>query len=104
MTEIKNSDLYGFSLKTSNKKLKFYTRNEELQKEWINNLKRYCVLDNFDDKYELDIKLGIGNCATVYKAIEKLTKKAYAVSNKIAFLLISSSLSLHPHLKPAYNT
>ena len=57
----------------------FYVDSEEILNEWINHLRKKCILDSFEDDFILIKTIGKGGTSTVYLAEEISTRKEFAV-------------------------
>mmetsp|Transcript_42367 Transcript_42367/g.49072 ORF Transcript_42367/g.49072 Transcript_42367/m.49072 type:complete len:647 (-) Transcript_42367:253-2193(-) len=74
-----NPGVFGFSLSKNGNTYEFTTKDENLMKAWVSELKAICVLATFHDDYKAIKMIGKGSFAKVYLVESKSTGKTFAV-------------------------
>lgn len=74
-----NGGVFGFSLSKNGNTYEFTTKDENVMKRWVNELKGICILTTFHEEYKAIKMIGRGSFAKVYLVEAKSTGKSYAV-------------------------
>ena len=69
---------HGFRLVKNRHYTEFYTESQEKLTEWLERLKKYCIMNNFFSDFSAVCVLGKGNFAKVYKVKSKMSGKLFA--------------------------
>lgn len=96
-----NAGVFGFSLTKNGNTFEFTTKEENVAKRWITELKAICVLSTFHDEYKAIKMIGKGSFAKVYLVESKSTGKNYAVK---AFTKESIIISNKANAKVTFST
>jgi len=88
----------GFSLSKNGVTYEFTSKDENVIKNWMTQLKSLVVMTNFHDEYKAIKMIGRGSFAKVYLVESKSTNKSYAVK---AFTKESIILSSKNNAKPS---
>ncbi|CAK76430.1 unnamed protein product (macronuclear) [Paramecium tetraurelia] len=76
-----NSDeqLLGFHLSYQGKSLEIFTADKISYDIWKSHFKRFAILDNFHEAFQVSKMIGKGSFAKVYQATKKETNTQYAI-------------------------
>jgi calcium/calmodulin-dependent protein kinase I len=83
--------IYGFCLKSQDFMVEFYAEDTNALDGWLNHLSNICILNGFEDDFNIVEVVGQGSTATVFHATGSDDHESYAVKQISKALLIDSA-------------
>jgi serine/threonine protein kinase len=89
--ETEDESIYGFCLKSQDFMVEFYAEDTSALDGWLNHLSNICILNGFEDDFNILDVVGRGSTATVFHATGSDDNASYAVKQISKAQLIDSA-------------